>query len=483
VISLSYLGDLSRVRVALSGLPDGTVRVERSATAGFQLPTTVRGASALPIVSGNGQVDDYEFYADVQNWIRVLPVDPPAGLLLTGASGDYASTPDAAALDITGDLDVRVAVQTDDWSGGGAFRNLVAKWVTTGNQRSYLLLLTSGGLLRLVWSTAGTDATTLFATATAVAPSTGVAAVRVTLDVDNGASGRTVTFYTAPSLQGPWTQLGDPVVQAGTTSIFAGTAPLEIASQDAGTAFLFDEIVFAAQVRAGIDGTVVADPDFAAQANGATSFADDAGNTWTINGSALIVGAVLESDSITPSLGGRVWLKSVPYTSANTEVTVSDYGDIEHVSRNHALYPSGGSLPIGMTDFAGGRDHVLVLATSTQAEEDHLAAMIRLGGIFFVHVPTVAVAGREGNVLLPGSMYVMIGRPRKHRVGGVSAHHHHFLPLTEVEAPGPEVVGTSATVGQLVAVHGSVPAVWAAYPTIRDLWDSIGSVDDLLPLF
>jgi hypothetical protein len=31
-----------------------------------------------------------------------------------------------------------------------------------------------------------------------------------------------------------------------------------------------------------------------------------------------------------------------------------------------------------------------------------------------------------------------------------------------------------------VASHGSVELVWAAYPSIRDLWDTIGSLDDLV---
>lgn len=484
-LTLTYLKDLSRVRIALSGLTDGTVKVERSATAGFQLPVTVRGGRALPITSGDGQVDDYEFYADVQNWIRVVPVDPPAGLLLDGTSGDYASTPDAAALDITGDLSLRGLVRTADWAS--ADQIVVAKWTTSGDERSYMLWVDGDGFLNLSWSTDGTSGNVVTATSTAapVPDDDGQLALQADLDVDNGGSAWEVTFYTSTALDGQWTQLGTVQTDSGTTSVNSGTAVLEVGASDGGTADRWTGSIMAVEVYDGIggSGTVVANPDFAAQDDGDTSFDDDAGLTWTVNGTALIIGPVLESDSITPSLAGEVWLKSVLYPSANTEVMVSDYGDVEHVTRNGAFLPSGGSLPIGVTDFAGGRDHVLVLATSTQAEEDHLAAMIRLGGIFFLHVPTVAVAGREGNVLLPGSMHVMIGRPRTHRVGEVSDYHHLFLPLTEVEAPSPETVGTTATVAQLVAVHGTVADVWAAYPTIRDLWDSIGSVDDLLPIF
>jgi len=46
--------------------------------------------------------------------------------------------------------------------------------------------------------------------------------------------------------------------------------------------------VYAVEVRNGIDGTVVANPNFSGQKPGATSFTDTAGRPWTLNGSALI---------------------------------------------------------------------------------------------------------------------------------------------------------------------------------------------------
>jgi hypothetical protein len=112
--------------------------------------------------------------------------------------------------------------------------------------------------------------------------------VRVTLDVDNGASGNTVKFYTAANLDAPWTQLGDPVVQSGITSIFNSTAPVRIGQA---TNFVFKlpvGRVHSAEIRSGLWGTVVAQPYFTAQAVGATSFVDAPGRTWTVNGSASI---------------------------------------------------------------------------------------------------------------------------------------------------------------------------------------------------
>jgi hypothetical protein len=189
-----------------------------------------------------------------------------------------------------------------------------------------------------------------------------------------------------------------------------------------------------------------------------------------------------ETASTTPSLAGRVWLKSISHPDRNRVVRVADYGDVEHADRSGIFPVEGRALPTGVEELAGGRDHVLVLATEAQADEDQLAVTLRLGGVFFIHVPTEAVTGIEGNTLLPGSMYVMIGRPVKRRLGGVSRVHHYILPLTEVTPPGPDVVGTTITVAGLIELHGSIEALWAAYPTIRDVWDEIGSGESLLPI-
>lgn len=210
-----------------------------------------------------------------------------SGLVSPGSSGDYASTPDDASLDITGDIDLRAWVVPADQSSGST-QAIVSKYETTGNQRSYALQFGSGGLLNLLWSTDGSSSTSKSSTVPPQIPAAGLA-VRATLDVNDGSSQHVVTFYTASSLDGPWTQLGSAVTTAGTTSIFAGTAPLEVGSRIGGTSNMAG-LIYAAQVLDGIDGTVVANPDFTAQTPGDTSFSDDAGLTWTVNGNAEIVG-------------------------------------------------------------------------------------------------------------------------------------------------------------------------------------------------
>src|SRR6185369_1601008 len=114
------------------------------------------------------------------------------GLTLPGGSGNYVSTPDNAALDIVGDIDLRADIQTNDWTANGG---LVTKWGAAG-VRSYEFAINPDGTLSMVWSTDGTSVQ--FANSTIPVPALDGQrlAVRATLDVDNGAAGKTVQFFT-----------------------------------------------------------------------------------------------------------------------------------------------------------------------------------------------------------------------------------------------------------------------------------------------
>ncbi len=300
-LTAQYLPTLGRIRLTL-GSPTTNVRyrLQRS-TDGGTTWVDVRGGSAMG-TQGVTIVDDYEYTPNRENQYRVLaPVFydsfnrayPSGGALsLPGVSGGYASTPDNAALDIVGDIDLRIDLTPNSWTG--TQDGLLGKWTTGTNQRSYLLTLESNGRPRIWWTTGGTSGTQLTQTANVPVPiSSGRLSLRVTLDVNNGAGGHTATFYTAPGgvglSSGPWTQLGDPRIGAGVTSIFSGSAVLEIGSWSAGTAGVFPGQVHAAQVRNGIAGAIVANPDFTPQAAGTTNFVDSAGRTWTVQGTASVI--------------------------------------------------------------------------------------------------------------------------------------------------------------------------------------------------
>lgn len=191
------------------------------------------------------------------------------GLWTSPVLAGGASTPDSVALSITGDLDLRAEspVYKSDYY-----------WVTKSG--SYALR-SSGGFLQLQWVR---TSATITRTSTAAIPA-GHTAFRATLDVDNGAAGHTVVFYTAANWGDPWVQLGTSVVTAGTTSIDNSTGSAFLGGTTTDTGPL---CVRQAEIRSGIGGTVVASPNPAGQADGATSWADAQGNTWTVDSDSYI---------------------------------------------------------------------------------------------------------------------------------------------------------------------------------------------------
>jgi len=229
-------------------------------------------------------------------------------VLLPGASGDYVSTPDAAALDITGDIDLRVRVALNDWTPA-AESTLIAKYTATGNQRSYALAVTTTGALIFRWSEDGTAEKTETSSANLGSLAAGATTwVRATLDADVGGTDATVSFYTSDDGV-TWTALGTPQAVGATTSIFSSTAVLELGGQTLGTVNRLAGKLFRAQVLSGIAGTSVAAPVASAATDSVT---DATPRTWTVNGNAYV--------SSHTNHGAQAYLQV--FSFAGTDVTV-----------------------------------------------------------------------------------------------------------------------------------------------------------------
>jgi len=203
-------------------------------------------------------------------------------LYLPGVDSNYASTPDAAALDVTGDVDFRCKVALDDYTTATG-TEFIAKWTGPSNY-SYVFGINSGGTLNLAWTTSGAVGTIVNKSSTvAVGLADGATKwVRATLDVDNGASGNDVKFWLSDDGI-TWTQLGATVTTAGVTSIYAGTATVAVGAYNDGSIPAAGKF-YRAQILNGIDGTLVFDMDTSIISTGAdTSFFAKTGQTVTIN--------------------------------------------------------------------------------------------------------------------------------------------------------------------------------------------------------
>lgn len=251
----------------------------------------------------------------------------------TGTSFTSVRTTDKAALDIVGDLEVRVDVRPWVWRPAGRVIILASKYRIGGDQRSWALYLTSAGRITFVWTTDGTTATRVFSSSTVSVPATtGRLSIKATMDVNNGAAGNTVRFYTATSIDGTYTQLGADVVTAGVTSIFSGTANLVAGSGDDNAPIFTNGISYGGRFYGlhlyNSAGTRVANPDFTTWDLDDTAVADGHSNTWDLSGQARITsprirfwGELTSAEQVSDTTGQDV---TVPVQAADLTQALGD---------------------------------------------------------------------------------------------------------------------------------------------------------------
>jgi hypothetical protein len=308
------------------------------------------------------------------NLVRNVPlrVSIPEGASYMRSEVDqasYAQCPDAAGIDITGDMEFQLDCTLDNWNSS---QILASKWAVSG-QQSWLLLLWNDGTLQFQWSQDGTSINSARTAAAIPLPPLRRMSLRVTLSVATG----TVTYYTGPpGLSSPsWTQLG-PAIVLGGNSVFNSNAPLQIGyGPSSGTGFPgFYGKIHAAQLLSGIGGTAAASPDFTAQTAGPlnvnpyfgpgqqltswNSFPAGASIAWsssrgymahgaltlTGNGSVATPQAYAENDPVTPgaSYTAGFWVMSPQGTTAQAGINWWTGG-----TNTGGVYPAAAAIPAG----------------------------------------------------------------------------------------------------------------------------------------
>jgi hypothetical protein len=227
------------------------------------------------------------------HWVPAGSMLPGKAGVLPGVASNYFSTPDSAALDITGDIDIRAKVMLNDWTPTGS-PYIVSK---NGVSSAYHLRLIGGtGQIRFGWFDGSTARTADSVGGTGFADGS-THWIRATMDVDAAGSPSeyAVKFYTSEDGI-TWTQLGATKTGAGPTQLSVGTAVLAVGMFTNGTSDPLDGHVHYADVRNGIDGTVVAEFDPSDWTSG-TTWTADTGEVWTINSSGSpSIGIVSVSD-------------------------------------------------------------------------------------------------------------------------------------------------------------------------------------------
>lgn len=203
----------------------------------------------------------------------------PVGVRLPGTSGAYIRATNSAALHSSAP-DVAVGVMMPNWATIGSTFALAARWLPTGNFRSWLFRLKSDRTLEFMWSTNGTA--TLTATSTTALPAfTNGAEVwlRVQLTITNPYN---VKFYYSTDKGLNYNQLGSTVTGGAATSVFDSTTNgyVELGSSASGTADLLNATFTGLTLRSTVAGTIIEGVTF----NGPNAPVTTVGPTMTVQG-------------------------------------------------------------------------------------------------------------------------------------------------------------------------------------------------------
>jgi hypothetical protein len=243
------------------------------------------GTGKTVTVNQSGADTSDPTYYEPDGWVSYA--DPGTQYLrLPGSAGNYASTPDAAAYDITSDIDIQVLVAMDDWTPSAA-GSIIAR--EAFGDKSWWVQLNTSGTIAFYWTEDGSTARNKASSTTPTVVNGDRLWVRVAFDEDNGSGGADVFFYTGGSGDTPsWSQLGTTQTYGSNTSIHAGSLGIGVGAASDGDVPIAGKF-YRAIIKNGIDGTVVFDADFTDRSNVVepyATFTESQGATVTINRSA-----------------------------------------------------------------------------------------------------------------------------------------------------------------------------------------------------
>lgn len=167
-----------------------------------------------------------------------------------------------------------------------------------------------------------------------------------------------------------------------------------------------------------------------------------------------------------------VWVKvpAIPYL--NQPVVVADRSEITRRSRAALFDVKGRSFPVAVGDIASSQAFTLELITNTPAEERDMDYLFASGEVIFLQKPL-------GVEHFPGG-YFSVGDVSRETTLRASPRRVWTVPLTEVAAPGPDVIGSSYTWTSVVNQYASWTALMAANATWTALLNRTGTPSDVI---
>lgn len=198
-------------------------------------------------------------------------------------------------------------------------------------------------------------------------------------------------------------------------------------------------------------------------------FSDRVVNYYRVTGTNTFTG------TITPQLSG-VWLRSIgrPFLSRQVQVVQPAAFTVTRTARNGLFDVVGRTFPVAVTDVRRGRAWTLEVRTEDEEEANDLDLLLAGGDVLLIHVPVSPIQS-----CVPGG-YVVAGdasvtwhplRPLRRKW---------TIPVVEVAAPGPDVVGSTGSWQTVLDQLGDWQAVLDGYASWAELLTVIADGSEVI---
>lgn len=272
----------------------------------------------------SGERDLYQ--GTVANQPIYLPYTGSKYAYLSGLTGNQLSTPNADALNITGDIDLRARVQFASWTG------LTQEILTKGTvSNAYRMRVESSGRIGFYFVGGNFNGGSVLPFS-----NNQIGWIRVTRRVSDGFC---ETFYSTDGIN--WVSTGSAITTPGVLGTDAGALNIGAASASMGGN------IYRAQVYNGINGTLAFDFNAENYTTGSTLL-DASANAATItinNGATIVTAPALYFD------GSNDYLKAPPFALSQPETVQFVGGQVTWANNDNIV--------------AGGRAGVAPLAQSS----------------------------------------------------------------------------------------------------------------------
>lgn len=463
-LTATYADDLARVRLAITGAPAGTdyAVVERSLDEITW--SVIRGGNTVPIDAGTGHIDDYEFTPGVLNHYRASYVDSAPITFVAAADMSIGTGSLAPALPAAADGDLLLLLAAVREPGAPDTPDGWDRLVDAGPCVLFGRIQQPGDTAPTVTFTEADNGTTRVAQ---------VAAFHNAQLTPAAASTRRNDPY--PAITCP----GLTITADGTLNVFFGviasaffsyttpTGHVTIGDGGSGDGSSADSGMHATwnyTVQAPNEATDLLPSDL-----GVIAYFEATSHAGTV---AFTPASTIGSDqaALTPRLS-TIWIKNPQRPYLNRTVTVTDFSDVTRPARAGVFEVISRRAPVAVTDVQGSRRYTLTVTTPGLDAAADLDAVLASGEPVLVQVPD--------GCPVPG-MYAVVGDTKQSRHSMRTRRRFFTLPLTEVAAPDPTIVGETVLWVDIVASFATWADLVGDEPTWTDVVDRIGSPTDII---